>query len=200
MANFGARGPFTQCHRFQSFGRTFECGNFTTNYHVDIRQAVDSVDQILRHGGVERAPRDQGDPSRPAGKENRRLAGGISATNQDNFLVATLHKRIDVKFSSLAPGDDNISGEERLAFIMMVADGVGGTEHGEAASRLAVESVAFWREAQAQSGDALPSQFESASQSTDEEGDPRRRRRSRFPALLKSCWSKPKASASTARW
>jgi len=67
--------------------------------------------------------------------------GKVRKTNQDNFLVATLHKRVDVKYSSLAPGDDNISGEERLAFIMMVADGVGGTEHGEAASRLAVESV-----------------------------------------------------------
>jgi len=67
--------------------------------------------------------------------------GLVRRTNQDNFLVATLHKRIDVKFSSLAQGNDTISGEERLAFIMMVADGVGGTEHGEAASRLAVESV-----------------------------------------------------------
>jgi protein phosphatase len=67
--------------------------------------------------------------------------GLVRKTNQDNFLVGTLHKRIDVKYSSLAEGSDNISGEERLAFIMMVADGVGGTEHGEAASRLAVESV-----------------------------------------------------------
>jgi protein phosphatase len=67
--------------------------------------------------------------------------GKVRKTNQDNFLVATLHRRVDVKFSSLAQPVDNISGEERLAFIMMVADGVGGTEHGEAASRLAVESV-----------------------------------------------------------
>lgn len=67
--------------------------------------------------------------------------GKVRKTNQDNFLVATLHRRVDVKFSSLAEQVDNISGEERLAFIMMVADGVGGTEHGEAASRLAVESV-----------------------------------------------------------
>ena len=43
--------------------------------------------------------------------------------------------------TAASPRHDNISGEERLAFIMMVADGVGGTEHGEAASRLAVESV-----------------------------------------------------------
>jgi len=67
--------------------------------------------------------------------------GKVRKTNQDNFLVATLHRRVDVKFSSLAEPVDHISGEERLAFIMMVADGVGGTEHGEAASRLAVESV-----------------------------------------------------------
>jgi hypothetical protein len=67
--------------------------------------------------------------------------GLVRKTNQDNSWWRRSTKRIDVKFSSLAPGDDNISGEERLAFIMMVADGVGGTEHGEAASRLAVESV-----------------------------------------------------------
>lgn len=67
--------------------------------------------------------------------------GKVRKTNQDNFLVGTLHKRVDVKYSSLAEGADNISGEERLAFLIMVADGVGGSEHGEAASRLAVESV-----------------------------------------------------------
>jgi protein phosphatase len=70
--------------------------------------------------------------------------GLVRKTNQDNFLVATLHKRIDVKFSSLDQGNDNIAADERLAFIMMVADGVGGTEHGEAASRLTVESVSTY--------------------------------------------------------
>ena len=70
--------------------------------------------------------------------------GLVRKTNQDNFLVATLHKRIDVKFSSLDQGNDNVAGDERLAFIMMVADGVGGTEHGEAASRLTVESVSSY--------------------------------------------------------
>ncbi len=28
--------------------------------------------------------------------------GKVRKTNQDNFLVATLHKRVDVKYSSLA--------------------------------------------------------------------------------------------------
>jgi len=66
--------------------------------------------------------------------------GKVRKQNQDNFLIATLHKRVEVKLSSLPPSDGP-SGDERLAFIAMVADGVGGTEHGEAASRLAVESV-----------------------------------------------------------
>ncbi len=70
--------------------------------------------------------------------------GLVRKNNQDNFLVATLHKRIDVKFSSLDHGNDSIAADERLAFIMMVADGVGGTEHGEAASRLTVESVSSY--------------------------------------------------------
>lgn len=67
--------------------------------------------------------------------------GKVRKQNQDNFLVATLHRRTEIKFSSIAATEDNGSSEERLAFIMMVADGVGGTEHGEAASRLAVETV-----------------------------------------------------------
>jgi protein phosphatase len=68
-------------------------------------------------------------------------AGLVRKDNQDNFLVATLHKRVDVKCSSLAGSDIATSADERLAFIAMVADGVGGAEHGETASRLAVESA-----------------------------------------------------------
>ena len=67
--------------------------------------------------------------------------GKVRKQNQDNFLIATLHKRVEVKLSSLPPDSAGPSGDERLAFLAMVADGVGGTEHGEAASRLAVESA-----------------------------------------------------------
>jgi len=66
--------------------------------------------------------------------------GRVRKQNQDNFLVATLHKRVEVKYSSLETVAVP-SADERLAFIAMVADGVGGGEHGEAASRLAVESA-----------------------------------------------------------
>jgi protein phosphatase len=68
--------------------------------------------------------------------------GKVRKQNQDNFIVATLHKRVDVKFSSLLyESDASSSADERLAFVAMVADGVGGTEHGEEASRLAVATV-----------------------------------------------------------
>ncbi len=67
--------------------------------------------------------------------------GLVRKDNQDNFLVAALHKRVDVKFSSLTDSAIATSIDERLAFIAMVADGVGGAEHGEAASRRAVEAA-----------------------------------------------------------
>ena len=48
------------------------------------------------------------------------------------------------------------------------------------------EEIAFWREAQAQSGEVLPTQFESASESIDEEGAPRKRRRRRRSGTVAS--------------
>ncbi len=67
--------------------------------------------------------------------------GKVRKENQDHFLVSSLHKRMDVHLTSL-PDTGRLYGEaERLAFLAMVADGVGGGPGGEAASRLAVEAV-----------------------------------------------------------
>jgi poly(A) polymerase len=66
----------------------------------------------------------------------------------------------------------------RAAFDFLVLRQFASAEH--------AEEIAFWREAQAQSGDALPTQFESASQSTDEEGEPRKRRRRRRSGTVAS--------------
>ena len=67
--------------------------------------------------------------------------GKVRKENQDHFLVSSLHKRMEVHMTSL-PDTGKLYGEaERLAFLAMVADGVGGVRGGEEASRLALEAV-----------------------------------------------------------
>jgi len=67
--------------------------------------------------------------------------GKVRPTNQDHFLICSLRKKMDVFLTSL-PGVDELPAEtERLAFLAMVADGVGGTARGEEASRRAVAAV-----------------------------------------------------------
>jgi protein phosphatase len=66
--------------------------------------------------------------------------GRVRTTNQDHFLIASLHKTVEIHRTSL-PTADQLPRSERLAFLAMVADGVGGAAGGEAASRVAVESV-----------------------------------------------------------
>src|SRR5437660_2541984 len=65
----------------------------------------------------------------------------LRKTNQDHFLICALRKQMMVVNSSLPDIAERLAGTERLAFLAMVADGVGGTQRGEAASRLAVEAV-----------------------------------------------------------
>lgn len=68
--------------------------------------------------------------------------GKVRAENQDHFLIASLHKQMRVHQTSLDPGGLRAMETERLAFLMMVADGVGGGVAGEEASRYAVEAIA----------------------------------------------------------
>jgi protein phosphatase len=67
--------------------------------------------------------------------------GLVRKENQDNYLLASLHKRLDIHGTSLAGLQPTHSGDDRLAFIAVVADGVGGGDQGEAASRVAVETA-----------------------------------------------------------
>jgi len=66
--------------------------------------------------------------------------GKLRQTNQDHFLMATVHRRVTVLKTSLTDLADIPVGEERLASFMMVADGV-GSGMGEEASRTALQTV-----------------------------------------------------------
>lgn len=70
--------------------------------------------------------------------------GKVRRDNQDHFLFCTVHKSLRVITTSLAdPGVLEIP-SQRLASLFMVADGVGGRDGGEAASRVTVETMALY--------------------------------------------------------
>jgi serine/threonine protein phosphatase PrpC len=68
--------------------------------------------------------------------------GKVRSENQDHFLVGQLRGRLWVGMSSLQDDQRLPIEEERVASVMVVADGVGGGQKGEQASRLVVEEVA----------------------------------------------------------
>ena len=67
--------------------------------------------------------------------------GKVRKNNQDHFLLGSLRKRMDIVLTSLPTADQIALEDERLAFLAMVADGVGGSAKGGEASRLALEQV-----------------------------------------------------------
>lgn len=67
--------------------------------------------------------------------------GHARKTNNDHFLLASIHKRLAVHSTSLPSLSNVPAAEERVAYLAMVADGVGGGEGGEVASRVALEAV-----------------------------------------------------------
>jgi serine/threonine protein phosphatase PrpC len=67
--------------------------------------------------------------------------GLVRKSNEDHFLIGSLRQRLDIRESSLPDFSELPVAEDRLAFLMMVADGVGGARKGESASRVAVEEL-----------------------------------------------------------
>jgi serine/threonine protein phosphatase PrpC len=67
--------------------------------------------------------------------------GKVRKQNQDHFLLASIHKRVEVHRTSLGGEHHLPFGNQRVAFLAMVADGVGGGEGGAEASATALENV-----------------------------------------------------------
>jgi serine/threonine protein phosphatase PrpC len=70
--------------------------------------------------------------------------GKVRAQNQDHFLICALKKQMVVRQTSLPAIDGVTPEDERLAFLMMVADGVGGAAKGEEASRTALQAITHY--------------------------------------------------------
>ena len=70
--------------------------------------------------------------------------GKVRPDNQDHFLIGQLRGRLEVWASSLPSFQRLPIEEERVGSFMMVADGVGGGQKGERASRIALEEVACY--------------------------------------------------------
>ncbi|HKV74670.1 MAG TPA: protein phosphatase 2C domain-containing protein [Gemmatimonadales bacterium] len=67
--------------------------------------------------------------------------GRVRSENQDHFMLCTVHPQVVMHGTSLPEPDRLPLRGERLATIMLVADGVGSGSGGGAASRLAAETV-----------------------------------------------------------
>jgi serine/threonine protein phosphatase PrpC len=67
--------------------------------------------------------------------------GRVRAENQDHFLLCTVHPEVVIHGTSLPDPAGLALRGQRLATVMLVADGVGGSAAGSKASRLATEAV-----------------------------------------------------------
>jgi protein phosphatase len=66
--------------------------------------------------------------------------GKVRTNNEDHFLICALKKKVEVYHTSL-PNPHEITQNQRVAMMALVADGVGGAKAGEEASRIALEHV-----------------------------------------------------------
>jgi len=67
--------------------------------------------------------------------------GRVRSENQDHFLLCTVHPQVVVHGTSLPDPQGITAPAQRLATLLLVADGVGGGAAGSVASRLATEAV-----------------------------------------------------------
>jgi len=71
-------------------------------------------------------------------------AGLVRETNQDHFLACSFRKTIDVHYTNLPDLSRFEEIGERLGFLAVVADGVGGADAGGEASRKTLEGLVYY--------------------------------------------------------
>lgn len=67
--------------------------------------------------------------------------GLVREENQDHFMLATVHPQLVMHGTSLPDTRSLMTPGQRLASVLLVADGVGGSAAGSEASRLATEAI-----------------------------------------------------------
>jgi serine/threonine protein phosphatase PrpC len=67
--------------------------------------------------------------------------GKVRKENQDHFLLCTVHPQAVIHATSLPEPEKLAARGQRLATVMLVADGVGGSAAGREASQLAAETI-----------------------------------------------------------
>ncbi len=92
----------------------------------------------VRHSSTQKDPRPRDDELDLYGITH---PGLVRAENQDHFLLCTIHPQVVVHGTSLPTASELELRGQRLATIMIVADGVGGSTAGSRASRVATEAV-----------------------------------------------------------
>ena len=70
--------------------------------------------------------------------------GRVRGENQDQFLIASLHKLLRVHQSSIPPDDLTPLVTESRGFVFVVADGVGGRPDGAQASGTVIRAIAHY--------------------------------------------------------
>ena len=70
--------------------------------------------------------------------------GKVRTANQDQFLIASLHKALQVHHTSMPREQLGELVSESRGYFCMVADGVGGRPGGERASGAALQAIAEW--------------------------------------------------------
>jgi len=70
--------------------------------------------------------------------------GKVRKENQDQFLIASLHKTMQIQSTSLPPERLPELMSESRGFVFLVADGVGGMPGGQHASGTALSAIAHY--------------------------------------------------------